>query len=139
MQIYYFIVILSIVIRDINTISQGISTQHPKGYQQNPKGFQQGFLLISLLTFDIPCDNLLISLLTLLISLLISQWNINKIDKHFNLVLIPRDILLISLISPRILCWYPVEYCVDSSWDILLIPLITIDEVVSHPSLLIFL
>lgn len=111
--------------RDIDTTSQGIST---RVLVDIPFNF-----------VDIPCDNLLISLLTLLISLLISQWNINKIDKHFHFVHIPRDIVLISLISPRILCWYPVEYCVDSSWDILLIPLITIDEVVSHPSLLMFL
>lgn len=118
--------------RDIDTTSQGISTKS--------QGISTRVLVDIPFNFvDIPCDNLLISLLTLLISLLISQWNINKIDKHFNLVHIPRDIVLISLISPRILCWYPVGYCVDSSWDILLIPLITIDEVVSHPSLLIFL
>lgn len=139
MQIYYFIVILSMVIWE--------STQYPKGYRHNiPRETtkSQGILTRVLVDIpfnfvDIPCDNLLISLLTLLISLLISQWNINKIDKHFNFVHILRDIVLISLISPRILCWYPVGYCVDSSWDILLIPLITIDEDVSHPSLLIFL
>lgn len=118
--------------RDIDTTSQGISTKS--------QGISTRVLVDIPFNFvDIPCDNLLISLLTLLISLLISQWNINKIEKHFNFVHIPRDILLISLISPRILCWYPVGYCVDSSWDILLISLITIDEVVSHPSLLIFL
>lgn len=118
--------------RDIDTTSQGISTKS--------QGISTRVLVDIPFNFvDIPCDNLLISLLTLLISLLISQWNINKIDKHFNFVHILRDIVLISLISPSILCWYPVGYCVDSSWDILLIPLITIDEVVSHPSLLIFL
>lgn len=118
--------------RDIDTTSQGISTKSQR--------ISTRVLFDIPFNFDdIPCDNLLISLLTLLISLLISQWNINKIDKHFNLVHIPRDIVLISLISPRILCWYPVGYCVDSSWDILLISLITIDEVVCHPSLLIFL
>lgn len=97
-----------------------------KGYQHN-------------IPRDIDTTSMLISLLTLLISLLISQWNINKIDKHFNFVHIPRDIVLISLISSRILCWYPLGYYVDISWDILLISLITIDEVVSHPSLFIFL
>lgn len=121
------------ILRDIDTTSQGISTKS--------QGISTKVLVdIPFNYVDIPCDNLLISLLTLLISLLISQWNINKIDiKHFNFVHILRDIVLISLISPRILCSYPVGYCVDSSWDILLIPLITIDEDVSHPSLLIFL
>lgn len=115
--------------RDIDTTSQGISTKS--------QGISTRVLVDIPFNFvDIPCDNLLISLLTLLISLLISQCN--KIDKHFNFVHILRDIVLISLISPRILCWYPVGYCVDSSWDILLILLIII-VVVSHPSLLIFL
>lgn len=120
--------------RDIDTTSKGISTKSQE--------ISTRVLVLVDIPFnfvDIQCDNLLISLLTLLISLLISQWNINKIDKHFNFVHFPRDIVLISLISPRILCWYPLGYYVDISWDILLIPLITIDEVVSHPSLLIFL
>lgn len=117
--------------RDIDTTSQRIS--------KKSQGISTRVLVDIPFNFvDIQCDNFLISLLTLLISLLISQWNINKIEKHFNFVHIPRDILLISLLSPRILCWYPVGYCVDSSWDILLILLIIIG-VVSHPSLLNFL
>lgn len=104
--------------RDIDTTSQGISTKS--------QGISTRVLVDIPFNFvDIPCDNLLISLLTLLISLLISQWNINKIDKHFNFVHIPRDIVLISLISPqdfvlisrRILCWYLLGYFVDIPYN----------------------
>lgn len=88
-DLLFYCYYISIVIRDINTISQEMSTR---------------FLVdIPFNLVDIPRDNLLISLLTLLISLLISQGNI-------------KITILTLFISLGILCWYslyPPGYCVD--------------------------
>lgn len=88
-DLLFYCYYISIVIRDINTISQEMSTR---------------FLVdIPFNLVDIPRDNLLISLLTLLISLLISQGNI-------------KITILTLFISLGILCWYPLYppgYCVD--------------------------
>lgn len=105
---------------DVDTASRGISTKS--------QGISTRVLVDIPFNFvDILCDNLLISLLTLLISLLISQWNINNIDKHYNLVHIPRssgycvdipyipqDIVLISL---GMLCWCLLGCFVDIPYN----------------------